>query len=324
MRKCVHDFILIILVLTSVFIYKAFVPSLVRAQACCGDGDCNASTQKCVSIPTPDCPDASGGKGQCVSNYETCNATKPCPWGETCINNLCYASGACFPAGTKINMSTGGRKNIEDVKIGDSVQGINDRGGKTVGTVTATQQPISNNLCTIKYTNGEDLQVTNSHPLYTQNGWKAIDPAAAALEDPGVPVTKLLVGDLMKNVNGTWPQIAGISCRSGTFQTYNFTVDNTHDYFAGGFLAHNKGGQRCNYITATKYGLGGQPVALYWTKKNGDTTHYVTQYGNPAVWQDSGCSGANCQYGDVVMWAGNYTMAITAPAGYNVSFLRLH
>ncbi|MCL5612078.1 MAG: Hint domain-containing protein [Chloroflexi bacterium] len=222
-------------------------------------------------------------------------------------------------------MSTGGRKNIEDVKIGDSVQGINDRGGKTVGTVTATQQPISNNLCTIKYTNGEDLQVTNSHPLYTQNGWKAIDPAAAALEDPGVPVTKLLVGDLMKNVNGTWPQIAGISCQTGTFQTYNFTVDNTHDYFAGGFLAHNKGGQRCNSITATKYTLGGQPVALYWTNtKTGDTTDYVTQYSNPAVWQDSGCSGANCQYGDVVMWAGNYTMTTSVPSGYNVSFLRLH
>lgn len=146
----------------------------------------------------------------------------------------------CFPAGTRIAMADGTTKNIEDVEIRDKVVSQDESGNKTVSTVHGLFQPISDNLCEIRYTDGDSLKVTNGHPLFTQNGWKVIDPQSAAREDPGVPVTRLLLGDLMAKENGSWPQVSSISCQKGSFQTYNFTVDNTHTYFAGGFLAHNK------------------------------------------------------------------------------------
>jgi hypothetical protein len=126
--------------------------------------------------------------------------------------------------------------------VGEKLLSQDESGNKTISTVQELHQPISDNMCEIGYTNGESLKVTKGHPLFTNVGWKAIDPIEAAKEDPGVPVTKLLVGDLMAKDNGTWPQVSKISCWKEKVQTYNFTVDNSSTYFAGGFLAHNKGG----------------------------------------------------------------------------------
>lgn len=148
--------------------------------------------------------------------------------------------GACFPRGTKVTLANGSTKNIENVVVGDKVLSQNSDGNKSVSTVLALESPISNNMCDVKFTDNEQLRVTNGHPLSTQNGWKAIDPKSAAREDPGVPVSRLLVGDFLAKVNGGWSQVASVSCQTGSFQTYNLTVDNTNTFFAGGFLVHNK------------------------------------------------------------------------------------
>ena len=129
-------------------------------------------------------------------------------------------------------------------------------------------------MCEIKYTNGESLKVTKGHPLFTQNGWKAIDTEEAAKEDPGVPVTTMNVGDFMKKDTGSWDQITNISCKNETIQTYNFTVDNTHTYFAGGFLAHNKGG-------------GGGLTC----------SNFVSSVANPNVVASGGQTTVSCDFG---------------------------
>lgn len=174
-----------------------------------------------------------------------CSSTEHCS-GGCCAPNVTPAptlpgEPPCFPAGTKILQSDHSTKNIEDMKPGDEILSQDETGKQSTSTVQKLLKPISNNICEIRYTDGEELKVTNGHPLYTQNGWKAIDPIAAAKEDPGVPVSRLLIGDFMTKANGTWPQVSSISCKSESIQTYNLVVDNTHTYFAGGFLAHNKG-----------------------------------------------------------------------------------
>jgi len=178
---------------------------------------------------------------------------------------------SCFPSGTQITMASRNTKNIEDVAVGDQVMSQNTDGSRSISTVQATESPVSNNMCQIRYTDGESLKVTKGHPLYTEAGWKAIDPKAAAQENPGVPVTKLLVGDLMENVDRIWPQVSSIFCQNETVQTYNLSVDNAHTFFAGGFLAHNKTVGNEYQITNENGGIAGNLTRL----ANGDLVSWT-------------------------------------------------
>lgn len=138
-------------------------------------------------------------------------------------------------------MEGGGSKNIEEVVIGDTVVSQDEWGRRASSTVTELIQPVSDNMCKIEFEDGDKLEVTKSHPLMTDEGWKAIDVGAVAKERESVPVTKLEVGDRMVKVDGTNPVVSEIACWDEQVQTYNLTVDNDHTYFAGGYLAHNKG-----------------------------------------------------------------------------------
>lgn len=226
-----------IFIFSSLFISKT---KLVRAGSTCSPPcssglTCDTSTGTCVNLQ---------------NNGNNCgNLGQQCPSGTSCVNGTCVSS-SCFPAGTKISLPQNQTKNIENVKVGDTVLSEDGTGKQSVSTVTATYQPISGSLCTIKYTDGEQLQVTKGHPLFTGNGWKAIDINVAATEDPGVPVSTLSIGDFMKKDTSSWKQISNISCVNETVQTYNLTVDNNHDYYTEGFLAHNKGCQ-CGATTTT-------------------------------------------------------------------------
>lgn len=209
--------------------YGVFTAQKIKAQ------DCESSCGYHADMSWSPCCDDSAG---CPVGY-CCLVTVPA--AGSCVKS----SSNCFPAGTKVTLPNSSTKNIEDVKVGDQVLSEDGTGKQSVSTVKALEQPISNNLCEIKYTDGENLKVTKGHPLFTQNGWKAIDTKVAALEDPGVPVSTLTVGDFMKKDTGAWDQVSNISCKDEDIQTYNLTVDNSHTYFAGGFLAHNKGGSQC-------------------------------------------------------------------------------
>lgn len=190
--------------------------------------------------------DGSCGEWEHVCCDEDNSGSANCDAGYYLNNNGCTPIGTeeeeCFPAGTKIEMSDGGQKNIEDVKIGDTVVSQDEWGRRASSTVTQLIQPISDNMCRIEFEDGDKLEVTKSHPLMTDTGWKAIDVGAAAKEKESVPVTKLEVGDRMVKVDGTNPVVSEIACWDEQVQTYNLTVDNDHTYFAGGYLAHNKGG----------------------------------------------------------------------------------
>lgn len=221
--------------------FLIILPNAFSVKACCEDSECAPGV--CSGA---DC--ASGIQGSCTAGEECgtggggaqCGTCYTCS-GGSCIPDGTCTGGTCFPAGTKVTLPNNKTENIEDVKVGDKVVSEDETGKQSVSTVQAVEKPVSNNLCDIKYTDGEDLKVTKGHPLFTQNGWKAIDINVAAQEDPGVPVSTLNIGDFMKKDTGSWDQIANISCKDETVQTYNLTVDNAHTYFAGGFLAHNKG-----------------------------------------------------------------------------------
>lgn len=206
-------------------------------------GGCQV-TQDCE--PNPSCPDDCPPICVYVDGCNGCTTTSCGPGTYECNTGCCGCEisgcpedegGGCFPAGTEVTLETGEKKNIETVAVGDRVRG---RGG-SVNTVQALIQPVSDHFCRIDFENGESLEVTNSHPLFTDSGWKAINIEAARREQESVPVSELEAGDRIFNVSGENPSVKNITCWEETVQTYNFTVDNTNTFYAGGFLAHNKG-----------------------------------------------------------------------------------
>lgn len=242
--------------------------------------------------------------GNCCKNFCYPDTYVICPG---CCEGTCVSCGgpSCFPAGTKVSLQNGSTKNIEDIKVGDKVISEDTNGKQSISTVASLEQPVSDNLCEIKYTDGESLKVTKGHPLFTQNGWKAIDMNEASKEDPGVPVSTLKVGDFMKKITGSWAQISNVSCKNETVQTYNLTVDNNHSYFAGGFLAHNKG-QTCSYCSNGNAGGIVMYIASVTTGTNSFTVNWYT---------DSGAANVAC--GDFASYSTRWHYVIYVGTDYN-------
>lgn len=140
-------------------------------------------------------------------------------------------------------MGDDSQKNIEEVKVGDKVVSQSEDGKKSVSTVTKLDQPVRDHMCKIKFTNEESLKLTDEHPLFTQDGWKAINPKNTFKEVPDLPVTELKKGDKVVKSDGTKAEVESFACWSEKIQTYNLILDGgVNTYFADGFLAHNKEG----------------------------------------------------------------------------------
>tara|TARA_X000001382_G_scaffold11106_2_gene7537 strand:+ start:316 stop:1353 length:1038 start_codon:yes stop_codon:yes gene_type:complete len=132
--------------------------------------------------------------------------------------------GGCFLANTKILMTDGDVKNIEDIKVGDMVQSYDVKSTSIVKSkVTETFVHNDKQYMVI---NGV-IKTTSIHPFYCNEEW--------------VEAGNLSVGDKILHVDGLEHTIKTIE-KSDTLSTvYNFEVGGTHNYFAEGYLVHNKG-----------------------------------------------------------------------------------
>ncbi len=126
----------------------------------------------------------------------------------------------CFGAGTMITMADGSKKPIEQIEVGDRVLSYDENEKELVsGEVTKTfVHPKTDHLVVV---NGS-LVTTANHPFWSQGKWVAAEELAV-----GSPL-----------FDGA--SVNAIEMRDGTATTYNFTVAEYHDYFAGGYLVHNK------------------------------------------------------------------------------------
>lgn len=148
----------------------------------------------------------------------------------------------CFPAGTKILMADKTEKNIEDVKAGDKVMGFD--GNKSIAeTVLELESPIRDHLYELNFADGSSVQLTNEHPLYTTQGWKSLAPEKTREENPKLVVGRLYNGDAVLHKDNRYIKIVSITYHPGNVQTYNLKkVSANNNFYANGFLAHNKGG----------------------------------------------------------------------------------
>ena len=149
----------------------------------------------------------------------------------------------CFLPGTKILMSDGADKNIEEVRIGDVVKSWNEQTGDIENSVVFDlESPIREGYYNLSFDGGE-LKVTNEHPIYIKNkGWCSIEPEKTKKYHPHlVNVKQIEVGDLLYTSDKQWKNITSFDYVEEQVQTYNISsVEKNHTFFANGVLVHNK------------------------------------------------------------------------------------
>lgn len=156
-----------------------------------------------------------------------------------------FISPSCFIAGTKIVLSNGLKKNIEDIVIGDEVETYSIEKDKIeAGIVEEVSTPVHFEFVRIEF----DEHITNSntydHPYYIKNkGWCSFDPILTKY-NYGLDVKKFEEGDIVylyKNKKLVELRIKSISVFTKEHKTYNLQkVSKNHNFFANGILVHNK------------------------------------------------------------------------------------
>ena len=116
-----------------------------------------------------------------------------------------------------------GVKSIEEVEIGDIVKSFD------VGTSSVVDSKVTKTYVhTDRYymiLNG-NIKTTSVHPFYTDGKW--------------VEAGDLSIGDKILHVDGLEHTIETIELSDEQVTVYNIEVGGTHNYFAEGYLVHNK------------------------------------------------------------------------------------
>lgn len=154
---------------------------------------------------------------------------------------------SCFVAGTKIIMSNGKQKEIENVRVGDKVLTFNIKTNTTeVGEVENIATPNHTKFIILNFENGIENTNTLDHPYYIKGkGWSSYSPEMTKIKY-GLAVSKIMKGDIvlyydrkLKKIKET--SIISLKLISKTQKTYNLDkVSKNHNFFANGVLVHNK------------------------------------------------------------------------------------
>ncbi len=153
--------------------------------------------------------------------------------GITVIN--AEMGGGCFVAGTKVLMSDGSTKNIEDVKVGDRVLTFSQDGEtKVIAEVTGTHQAKEAGVLIV---NG-DLKLTAEHILKVNGNW----------QDAG----SIQLGDTLTGLDGP-EKVTSLEWQTGKFTVYNLEIADHHTFIAQGVWVHNQKGEVRNTFKDAAY-----------------------------------------------------------------------
>jgi hypothetical protein len=226
---------------------SSFSPSYVVASGATPVGDA-ASTYTApppAPVTTSAGSNAQGGEGTGGGNnsngggYGGLGNHESSDGGRHGSNGPGNGNDSCFVAGTLVLMADGSYKRIQDIEIGEDLQGMEGE----INTVTEFDHPILGERSLWAINNSEPF-VTSEHPFMTPDGWKSIDPAKTDEENSGLVEDPLVIGDEIQTDDGERLLITSLresDHDSGT-QLYNFKLSGNNTYYADSFLVHNKGG----------------------------------------------------------------------------------
>ncbi len=231
--------------------------------ACDGNGSCVergyscTANFQCAKGAGISCPAGS----LCKSYTRTCLSCNNS--SRTCFLKIGELPGTCFPAGTKINMANGEKKNIEEIGTGEKVLSydivsktfvtrevlsLDDH--HTVASHTKACASLGNSPSLYTINNGL-IEFTPEHPFWVKETdgttkWAALVPDPN--QHPQKPKNgnwdslRLKVGQMIF-LKGKWKKIESISVSRENIpniRVYNLIVEGTHAYFANSVLVHNK------------------------------------------------------------------------------------
>lgn len=161
-------------------------------------------------------------------------------------NNVLVHNRYCFIAGTKITLENDDVKNIEDIEIGDVVLTYNEVSNiNEYNKVTEIHKPIHDDLVEYTLLDGKVITSTFDHPYYV-NGLNlaSYSPELTNSRYENLNnVIQIKIGDTLNLQNGEISSIVSITEKDKiSVQTYIFTVENNHNFYANEVLVHNKGG----------------------------------------------------------------------------------
>jgi hypothetical protein len=171
------------------------------------------------------------------------------------VSDIIVHNSPCFIAGTKIHTEEG-IKNIEDVKIGDKVKTFNhDNDTTEYKEVLELIFKEKENVITYTFENGTELTGTKDHPLYVVGkGYSSYIPQQT-LDDSGLVVEQIKVGDEVLHLDNDGVTITEIK-EAGFEDVYNLKdVQDNHNFYANDFLVHNRAGGPGCFIAGTEIKL---------------------------------------------------------------------
>ena len=164
-----------------------------------------------------------------------------------------YTDPTCFSANVNITLSDGTFKKINEIEVGDVVQGWDGNTVEVAGKVISTdhRHTVGSHAEACKslgdepslYTiNDTKVEFTPEHPFLTKEGWKSLVPDPNQEPYKTEQEVKVLKEGDEININGIWTLVESISkVRSDSEEkVYNITVEGIHSYLANGIVVHNK------------------------------------------------------------------------------------
>ncbi|MFH1290168.1 MAG: polymorphic toxin-type HINT domain-containing protein, partial [Nanoarchaeota archaeon] len=149
---------------------------------------------------------------------EFCGDGRCCPYNpvyEACNTCIPDCGACCFVSGTKV-LVNGKEKNIEEVRVGERVNSYGSEG--------EVLQKFEHWTSGYLIINGK-LKVTAEHPMMVNGEWEKIGNAK--------------FGDVLQTLTGS-EIIWSIVEVDEPVKVYNLEVSGSHNYFADGYLVHNK------------------------------------------------------------------------------------
>ena len=152
----------------------------------------------------------------------------------------------CFIAGTKVLMSDGEEKNIEEIVVGDKILSVNM---KTMEIESDEVVIVPNTIeyysqIDISFSNGLKISCSPHHPIFVKGkGWSVYDVEMAEKDLP-FNVSKIEEGDTILFYSEGKLKTAVISSIYNTnkkVEMYNIKyVKKNNTFFANGILVHNR------------------------------------------------------------------------------------
>lgn len=142
--------------------------------------------------------------------------------------NTLLVHNRCFVAGTKITLSDGSIKNIEDVEVSESVMTYNEESKiNEEGTVGDLKQHEVSSVIRLTLDNENIIVTTAEHPFFVEGNW--------------IKASELQPLDVCLKVDGSESIISTVEVLDEAHTVYNLlSVSDNHNFYANDILVHNK------------------------------------------------------------------------------------